>query len=362
MASIFPSRRVRSTPFTPGVTAAGMSVCTVYNRMILPSVFAGQEEDYRHLKTHVQVWDVACERQVEVAGPDARRLLDLISPRDLDKMAMDQCYYMPAIDRDGGMLNDPVLVKLAEDRFWISVADSDYLQYVVGVRDALGLDAQVFEPDVSPLAVQGPKSDDLMARVFGDIARDIRFFRYKRLPFMGRELVVARSGYSKQGGFEIYVDGSDLGMPLWDALFAAGADLNVRAGCPSTMERVEAGLLSYGNDMTRDNTPFECGLGKFVNSPRDYIGKTGLLARSEPSQQIRPIEIMGDIPPINFAWPLRADGKEVGQVTTAIWSPDFKTNVAIGMVDRAHWDAGTVLEVETVAGPRKAVVKDRFWI
>lgn len=362
MASIFPSRRVRSTPFTPGVTAAGMSVCTVYNRMILPSVFEGQEADYRHLKDHVQVWDVACERQVAVQGPDARRLLDLLSPRDLDKMAPDQCYYMPAIDRDGGMLNDPVLVKLAEDHFWISVADSDYLQYVAGVADALGLNVRIWEPDVSPLAVQGPKADALMARVFGAAAAEIKFFRYKRLAFQGRELVVARSGYSKQGGFEIYVEGADLGMPLWDALMTAGADLNVRAGCPSTMERVEAGLLSYGNDMTRDNTPFECGLGKFVNSPKDYIGKAGLLARSEPVQQIRAIEIGGEIPSINAAWPLLADGVEVGQVTTATWSPDFRTNVAIGMVARSHWTPGTVLEVMTPAGGRRAEVRDRFWI
>ncbi|MEX0304492.1 MAG: dimethylsulfoniopropionate demethylase, partial [Leisingera sp.] len=183
MATIFPSRRVRRTPFSAGVAAAGMSVCTVYNRMILPSVFASQEEDYRHLKTHVQVWDVSCERQVAVQGPDARRLLDMISPRDLDRMAPDQCYYMPAIDRDGGMLNDPVLVKLADDHYWISVADSDYLHYVLGIADALALNVRVWEPDVSPLAVQGPKADDLMARVFGDEAREIRFFRYKRLAF-----------------------------------------------------------------------------------------------------------------------------------------------------------------------------------
>ena len=151
-------------------------------------------------------------------------------------------------------------------------------------------------------------------------------------------------------------------MPLWDALMAAGADLGVRAGCPSTMERVEGGLLSYGNDMTRDNTPFECGLGKFVNSPKDYIGKAGLLARSEPIQQIRPIEISGDIPPITAAWPVTVGGKVVGQVTTATWSPDFKTNVSIGMVDKDHWDAGTALEVQTPIGPRAAVIKDKFWI
>ena len=362
MAVIFPSRRVRHTPFAPGVAAAGMTVCTVYNRMILPSVFVSQEEDYRHLKTHVQVWDVACERQVAVQGRDARLLLDLISPRDLDLMAPDQCFYMPAIDREGGLLNDPVLVKLAEDHFWISVADSDYLHYVLGISDALGLDVRVWEPDVSPLAVQGPKADDLMARVFGEEVRGLRFFRYRRLRFADTDFVVARSGYSKQGGFEIYVEGAQYGMPLWEALMAAGQDLQVRAGCPSTMERVEAGLLSYGNDMTRENTPFECGLGRFVTSPRDYVGRCGLLSKAEPAQQIRPIEIGGEIPPITAPWPLLADGRWVGQVTTATWSPDFATNVAIGMVARSHWSGGTRLEVETPLGMRPALVRDRFWI
>lgn len=361
MAMIFPSRRVRRTPFSAGVEAAGMSVCTVYNRMILPSVFASQEEDYRHLKTHVQVWDVAVERQVAVQGPDARRLLDMLSPRDLDRMAADQCYYMPAIDRSGGMLNDPVLVKLAEDHFWISIADSDYLLYVLGIADALELDVRVWEPDVSPLAVQGPQANALMARVFGPSVRDIRFFRYKRLAFEGREMVVARSGYSKQGGFEIYVEGQEYGMPLWDALFKAGEDLEVRAGCPSTMERTEGGLLSYGNDMDRSNTPFEVGLGKFVNSPKDYIGKEGLMARSEPERQIRAVEIGGEIPLIDREWPLFADGRKVGRVSTAARSPDFQTNVSIAMVERSHWDAGTRLEVETPDGMRPAEVKDRFW-
>lgn len=361
MAMIFPSRRVRWTPFSEGVEAAGMKICTVYNHMILPSVFISEEEDYRHLKDHVQVWDVSCERQIEVHGPDARALLDLLSPRDLDKMADDQCYYMPAIDRDGGMLNDPVLVKLDEDRYWISVADSDYIQYVLGVADARGMDVKVWEPDVSPLGIQGPKSDDLMARVFGDEVRDIKFFRYKRLKFQDTDFVVARSGYSKQGGFEIYVEGSQYAMPLWNALFEAGQDLNVRAGCPSTKERTESGLLSYGNDMDRRNTPFECGLGKFVNSPKDYIGKERLLARSDPERQIRAVEIKGTIPAIREVWPLVADGQQVGEVTTATYSPDFKTNVSIAMVDRSHWTPGTKLTVETTDGPRDAEVKERFW-
>ena len=207
-------------PFTDGNTAAAVRGYTVYNRMLLPTFFDSVSEDCRHLKASVQVWDVACERQVEVKGPDAARLLALISPRDLGKMTVGQCYYLPVCDDAGGMLNDPVAVKLAEDRFWISIADSDLLLWVKGISTVLKLNVAVFEPDISPLAVQGPLAEDLMAKVFGEAVRDIRFFRFAPVEFAGRTHVVARSGYSKQGGYEIYLNGTDAGMGLWDALFA----------------------------------------------------------------------------------------------------------------------------------------------
>ncbi|MEY8837457.1 dimethylsulfoniopropionate demethylase, partial [Cribrihabitans sp. XS_ASV171] len=214
-----PSRRVRRTAFSEGVEAAGVKGYTVYNRMLLPTVFESIEADYHHLKRAVQVWDVACERQIELRGPDAARLMQMLTPRDLRGMRPGQCYYVPIVDETGGMLNDPVAVKLAEDRWWISIADSDLLLWVKAIAHGWRLDVLVDEPDVSPLAVQGPKADDLMARVFGDKIRDIRFFRFGMFNFEGRDLAIARSGYSKQGGFEIYVDGSDSGMPLWNALF-----------------------------------------------------------------------------------------------------------------------------------------------
>ncbi|OED47871.1 dimethylsulfoniopropionate demethylase [Rhodobacteraceae bacterium (ex Bugula neritina AB1)] len=363
MASIFPSRRIRRTPFTPGVEAAGVKGYTVYNHMLLATVFDSVENDCAHLKQHVQVWDVSCERQVSIKGPDALRLMKLISPRDMDRMADDQCYYVPTADHNGGMLNDPVAVKLAADHYWLSLADGDLLQFVLGLAIAKGFDVEITEPDVSPLAVQGPKADELMARVFGDAVRDIRFFRYKRLEFQGADLVVARSGWSKQGGFEIYVEGSGLGMPLWETLFAAGEDLHVRAGCPNAIERVESGLLSYGNDMTRENTPYECGLGRFCNSPEDYIGKAALAeqAANGPARQIRPLVIGAEIPPCLDAWPLYADGRRVGEIGSAVFSPEFGLNVAIGMVDRSHWAPGTVLEAETPAGLRPATVQEKFW-
>jgi dimethylsulfoniopropionate demethylase len=366
MALISPSRRLRRTPFSDGVEAAGVSAYTVYNHMLLPTVFRSVEEDYHHLKSAVQVWDVACERQVELRGPDAARLMQMLTPRDLRGMLPGRCFYVPIVDETGGMLNDPVAVKLAEDRWWISIADSDLLYWVKGIANGYRLDVLVDEPDVSPLAVQGPKADELAARVFGDGVRDVRFFRFGLFDFQGRQMVVARSGYSKQGGFEIYVEGRDIAMPLWQALMEAGHDLDVRAGCPNGIERVEGGLLSYGNDMNDDNTPHECGLGRFCDTQTAIgcIGRDALLrvAKEGPVQQIRAIEVAGAaLPRCDRAWPLLAGGKRVGQVTSAAWSPDHGTNVAIGMVRMTHWEADTVLELQTHEGSREALVRESFW-
>ncbi|WP_323764830.1 dimethylsulfoniopropionate demethylase [Marinovum sp.] len=366
MALISPSRRTRRTPFSDGVEAAGVKAYTVYNHMLLPTVFRSIEEDYRHLKEAVQVWDVACERQVELRGPDAAKLMQWLTPRDLRPMLPGQCCYVPIVDETGGMLNDPVAVKLAEDRWWVSIADSDLLYWIKGLAYGYRLDVLVDEPDVSPLAVQGPRAEDLMAAVFGDEVRSIRFFRFRQLEFQGRDLVVARSGYSKQGGFEIYVEGGDIGMPLWNALMEAGQSLDVHAGCPNLIERIESGLLSYGNDMTDDNTPHECGLGRFCNTQTAIgcIGRDALLrvAVEGPVKQIRALSIGGDrVPGCDRYWPLRAGDKVVGRVSSAAWSPDYDTNVAIGMVRMTHWEDGTELTVETPDGPRPAIVHETFW-
>ncbi|MCW1955186.1 dimethylsulfoniopropionate demethylase [uncultured Lentibacter sp.] len=367
MALIAPSRRLRRTPFSEGVEAAGVKGYTVYNRMLLPTVFRTVQEDYRHLKEAVQLWDVACERQVELRGPDATRLMQMLTPRDLRKMQVGQCYYVPIVDETGGMLNDPVAVKLAEDRWWISIADSDLLLWVKGIAYGYRLDVLVDEPDVSPLAVQGPKADDVMADVFGEAVRDIRFFRFAMLEFQGRKLAVARSGYSKQGGFEIYVEGSDIGMPLWNALMEAGKRHDIHAGCPNLIERIEGGLLSYGNDMTDDNTPHECGLGKFCNthSAIGCVGRDALLrvAQEGPVRQIRAVEIHGDaVPPCDRLWPIMVGDRQVGSISSAAYSPDFATNVSIGMVRMTHWDEGSEVDVITPTGVQAATVRETFWI
>ncbi|MEO1677290.1 MAG: dimethylsulfoniopropionate demethylase [Pseudomonadota bacterium] len=366
MVLISPSRRLRRTPFSEGVESAGVSSYTVYNHMLLPVYFEDPEADYHHLKKHVQVWDVSCERQVELRGPDAARLMQTLTPRDLRGMLPGQCFYVPVVDETGGMLNDPVAVKLSEEHFWISIADSDLLLWVKSIANAYRMEVLVEEPDVSPLAIQGPKADDLAARVFGEGVRGLRFFRFGMFSFEGRDVLIARSGYSKQGGFEIYVEGSDLGMPIWNALFNAGRDLEVRAGCPNAAERIEGGLLSYGNDMTRENTPHECGLGRFCNTQTAIgcIGRDALLrvAKDGPIRQVRAIEIKDRMPPCDRAWPLMAGNKKVGQITSAAWSPDFDCTVAIGMVRMTHWDPGTRLTVDLPEGAYECVVRESFWI
>ena len=355
------SRRLRRTPFSRRVEEAGIKAYTVYNHMLLPTSFDKPATDYFHLKEHVQVWDVACERQVELKGPDALRLAQMMTPRSLARMAEGTCLYTPVVDEHGGMLNDPVTLKVGEERYWISVADSDVLLLAKGLAAGARLDVEVFEPDVSPLAVQGPKAEDLTARVFGDAVRGIRFFGFEKLAFEDTSFVVARSGYSGQGGFEIYVEDGRYGEAVWDALFAAGGDLNVRAGYPNTIERIEAGLLSYGNDMTIDDTPYECGLGKYVHLDRadGCIGIEALRRHAERghTREVRGLSIGGEaLPGATEVWPVRAAGDRVGQVTSAAWSPSRECTVAIAMMNASHWAPGTAVEVETPDGVREATV------
>jgi len=350
------SRRTRSTPYSERVRAAGAQAFTVYNHMLLPSVFRSLKEDYWHLVDNVQLWYVSAQRQIELAGPDAMRLAQLMTPRDITtKFDIGQCKYAPLVDQDGGILNDPVIIRVAEDRLWLSIADSDVLLWAKGLALGFGLDVEVTEPDVYPLAIQGPLSDDLMADVFGEKVHDIRFFRSDLLQFNGMDLRVARSGWSKQGGFEIYLDVPAMAHDLWDALWEAGQKYNVRAGGPNLIERIESGLLSFGNDMTRMNTPLECGLDKYcaLDQPIDFIGKEALLKQRADgvSRKLLGLVMAGaPVIPATAPWTVFQGDAPVGYVTSAVYSPRFGQNIAFAMISLDQADLGCAVQVESEHG------------
>ncbi len=358
MKLLAPSNRLRRTWWSDAVEAAGVSAWTVYNKTLLPVVFASAGEDCRHLKSAVQLWDVACERQIAIEGPDADKLMQRLTPRDLDRIKPERCAYVPICDASGGMLNDPVALRPWPGVWWISLADSDLALWVEGVALGGGYDVSVTEPEVQILAVQGPLAPDLAAKVLGEATRDIPFFGFRWLPFDGGEVLVARSGYSRQGGFEVYVRDPALAMPLWDRLMAEGRAFDVRAGCPSGPERIEGGMLSYGNDMTRADTPFEAGLGRYVQQ-FDCIGGAALRVH-RATRRILAVELDG-VPPIcDREWPLMDGEGRAGHVRSAAWSEEFRCGVAIGMVGDA-WGPGDELICETQGGPLRATLRERFW-
>ena len=361
------SRRIRRTPFTNKVEQCGVSDFTVVNHMLLPKGFKKSvEEDYWHLNEHVQIWDVSCQRQVQISGPDAQKLVQKMTPRSIKNMETGKCFYIPIIDENAGMINDPVLLKLDDDMFWISIADSDILLWAKGLALGSNFDVNIVEPDVYPLAVQGPKSEALMVSIFGEDIKKIKFFNFKIFDFLGTKQIIARSGYSRQDGFEIYFkgfeehfNGVELGEKLWDIIWKAGQKFNISPGCPNLIDRVEAGLLSYGNDFTKENNPLECNLEKYCSEceNHEFIGSEALkkIKLEGIKQKMRGILFEGE-PCLATGKPLSVyseKNKKIGQIASGIYSPRLKKNIGLSMILKDYWDIGQKLIVETYDGKKR---------
>ncbi len=353
------SRRIRRTPYTSRAISSGASEFTVVNHTLLPKAYRKTvAEDYWHLKTRVQIWDVGCQRQVEIAGPDASRLVQWMTPRDISAARIGDCLYLPVIDRDAGMVNDPILLKLEEDRYWLSIADSDLLLFALGLAQASDMNVRVAEPDVSPLAIQGPMSSEVASAVFGDSVRGLERFKFGAFEFRGTSQIVARTGYSSQDGFEVFLDRGSLGEMLWDAVFEAGRPLGIAPGCPNLIDRIEAGLISYGNEVTRENNPLEAGLGRFCSLDRDIrcLGMPALhiLARRGIRRRIRGIVFgRGAMPPSDGSlevFAADADDRRVGTIASAAYSPRLERNVGLAMMEKPFWEAGESVVVRTGDG------------
>jgi len=356
------SPRIRRSPFYDATVRDGVSHFTVYNKMLMPTSFGNLAAELHRLMHGVAMWDVAVERQVEVSGPDAHRLVQHLSARDLSKMTVGQGKYVAMCDHQGRLLNDPVLLKLS-DRYWFSLADSDMLLWVRAVAGEGGFDVNVCEPDVSPLAIQGPKAEDVVAKMFGESIRSIKYFGCVETRIQGIPLVICRSGWSKQGGFELFLQDGSKGDELWELVKAAGQEFDIGPGSPNHIERVESGLLSWGGDTTPDSNPFEANMGKYVdvNTPVNYIGKAALqkVAAEGPQRLFVGLMLDGNAP---SAWPLieripvTANGKVAGTMAAVVYSPRLGRTIGLGQIDRATVESKCRVEVQAPNGPQGAEV------
>jgi glycine cleavage system aminomethyltransferase T len=357
----------RKSPYFEATMRHGCKSWGLYNHMLLPTLYDDPVTEYRALLEDVTVWDVSVERCVEITGPDAFELTNLITCRDLTKVAVMQARYVLLTTHWGGIVNDPVLLRLAEDRLWLALADSDALLYVAGVAAGRGMDVEIFEADVAPMQIQGPKSRELIRELLGDAVADLRYYYCAEAEVDGIPLVVSRTGWTGEVGFELYLQDSARGDDLFERVMEAGAPYGARVIAPSEARRIEAGIFNYGSDMRVEDTPFHVtGLEKYVelDQPQDFIGREALARIAEEGVDRKLVGIdIGGAPmthegALNDFWPVRepGGGEPVGRVTAGAWSPRLERNIGYAWVPATHMEVGTELAIDSSAGERPATV------
>ena len=357
--------QIRKSPYFDATVRWGAQGFSVYNHMYIPRDFGDPEQNFWNLVNDAILCDVAVERQVEITGPDAARFVQLLTPRDLSKMAVGQCKYILITNAQGGILNDPILLRLAENHFWISLADSDILLWAQGVAVHSGLDVTITEPDVSPLQLQGPKSGLIMQDLFGPDIADLRYYWLREMDLDGISLIVSRTGWSSELGYEIYLRDSAHGDALWERIMAAGLPHGLKPGHTSSIRRIEGGMLSYHADADINTNPYELGLGRLVNLDieADFIGKAALAQIHAEGPKRQQIGLVLDCAPLSGPntrfWPITQNGAQVGKVTSAVYSPRLHKNIALAMVDTAAAVLGAQVEVTTGSGVVGAQVVER---
>ncbi len=357
------SPRIRESPFYEATVAAGADSAGPYNGMILPYSYGDPAAEHDRLMNGVAMWDVAAERQVEVKGPDAAACVQYLTARDLTGMATGQGKYVAVCAHDGELLNDPVLLKLNDEQFWFSIADSDYLLFAKAIAGERGYDVEVSEPDVSPLAVQGPFAEDVVASMFGDEVRSLKYFWFVESEFDGIPVVVCRSGWSKQGGFELFLRDGSRGIDLWNAVEAAGAAYGIGPGAPNGIERIESGLLSYGGDTTPGSNPFECGMARYVQTDiePDFVGKAALqrIKAEGPERLFVGLVLQeGAIDwPMGHREEVRLDGEVVGTMSGVANSRRVGAVIGVAQIRADVVAAGAAVQVTTPAGIMSAEIR-----
>ena len=357
--------QIRKSPYFDATVRWGAQGFSVYNHMYIPRDFGDPEQNFWNLVDQAILCDVAVERQVEITGPDAAKFTQMLTCRDLSKMAVGQCKYILITNADGGILNDPILLRLAENHFWISLADSDILLWAQGVAVHSGLNVQITEPDVSPLQLQGPNSGLIMQELFGDSITDLKYYWLRELELDGIPLVVSRTGWSSELGYELYLRDGSKGDQLWELIMAAGASHGLKPGHTSSIRRIEGGMLSYHADADIDTNPFELGFDRLVNLDMDaeFIGKAALRKIKQEGPMRKQVGLVLDCAPLTGPnttfWAIQQDGATIGKVTSAVYSPRLKQNIALAMVATNAAIMGAKVEVLTNSGAVKATMVER---
>lgn len=358
--------RLKRSPYFECTQRAGCRGYTVYNHMLLPICYDDPVNEYRKLLEDVTLWDVSVERNVEISGPDGARFMELLTPRDLSKCKVGEGRYVLLLDDAGGIVNDPVLLRLAEGRFWLACADSDVLLWAKGLAQNSGLKVDVRELDVAPLQLQGPKSRQVAQALFGEKSSGLGYYAFFETRLDGIPLIVTRTGWTGELGYELYLLDPSQGEKLWDRVMEAGKPFGIAATGPSDIRRIEAGILNFGIDMTIENNPYEIGMERLVDAakPHDFLGREALKRIREKglSRRLVGLEIGGAPLDMNMTrWPVRVQGRALGHVTSAVHSPRLQKNIGYAYVPVEHAAEGTRVEVETSSGPRQAsVVKMPF--
>jgi glycine cleavage system aminomethyltransferase T len=342
----------RKSPFFEKTLEAGCSAYDIYNHMYLPGYYGDPIEEYWALLNSVTIWDVAVERIVEITGPDASAFTNMLTCRDLTKCAAGQGKYVLITAEDGGIINDPVLLRVEENRWWLALADSDAGLWARGVAVASGMNITVREPEVYPVQVQGPRSRDVIRTLFGEAVADLRYYWTAQADLDGIPVVISRTGWTGEVGYEVYLRDPARGGELWDGIMEAGRPYDIRPIAPCEARRIEAGIFNYGSDMTIANNPFEVsGLERLVEPQEaDYIGKAALeeIRIKGVSRKLVGVEVPGDALPFELSEkrPALHEGRAVGTVTDLIWSPRLEKNIGYVWMPIELASAGTPLQIE----------------
>ena len=357
--------QIRKSPYFDSTVKWGATDFSVYNHMYIPRDFGSPEQNFWNLVNQAILCDVAVERQVEITGPDAGKFIQLLTPRDLSKLSVGQCKYVLIVNNEGGILNDPVLLKLAENHFWLSLADSDVLLWAQGVAVNSGLNVKITEPDVSPLQLQGPNSGKIMEALFGKSINDLKYYWLRELDLDEIPLIVSRTGWSSELGYELYLRDGSKGDELWEKIMSTGKEFGLKPGHTSSIRRIEGGMLSYHADADINTNPYELGLDRLVNLDikDNFVGKEALKKIYTEGIKRKQVGVILDCEPLEGPnttfWKIVKDSKEIGKITSAVYSPRLKKNIALAMVAIDKSEVGTEFIVEVFSKKVNAVVVEK---